>query len=148
MIDAEFHWNGDRAEAFILGEAWERLVRAVEFLFQTIWRRLSTSAGPYYVRRKRNTSAGPKGSQYTKYANPSKPGEPPHLRTGWGRGNVFRDYDALKHEAIIGVSVNAKYMAILELFRNRPWLMETLRLARPQMEAILGQPVQQAGEEG
>lgn len=67
---------------------------------------------------------------YTIYPHPSRPGEPPRVRTGFGRKGVVWEYDAAKMAGRVGVTRNALYMFYLEVgtrrIRRRPWLMATL----------------------
>src|SRR6185312_17133594 len=86
--------------------------------------RVSVLAGPKRVRRRRNTVAGRKGSQYTIFTDPSKPGEYPRLRTGIGRTGTT--YAPTTPEAVVangmrirvGVTESGKHMLILELHRE------------------------------
>lgn len=73
------------------------------------------------------------------YVTPSKPGEPPRKRTGYGAGNVLYEFSKDGLTSRVGVTRNAKYLAILELFRNRPWLKATLDKTRAQLKAIAEQ---------
>lgn len=81
--------------------------------------------------RKRNTKAGRKGSQYTIYPHSSKEGEPPRVRTSFGRSMITMQYLPLKKDprVRVGVRTNAKYMIFLELgtkrIAPRPWLVNT-----------------------
>lgn len=83
------------------------------------------------VQRQRDTAAGKKGSSYTIYPNPSKPGEPPKVRSSYGQANIFNRMFPGEAKVKIGVGENAIYMAYLE-FQNRPWLVSTL-LARREL---------------
>jgi len=68
----------------------------------------------------------------TVYPDPSKPGEPPRKRTGFGQRGIVREFDGLT--ARVGVTKNALYMAYLELgtsrIAKRPWVVSTLRKHR------------------
>lgn len=87
------------------------------------------------TRRKRRskTAGGGKGSQYTTYDNPSKPGEPPRLRTGFGQSHIRHEYNGNKKDPAVRIGVTKKglYMFFLEVgtrtIRPRPWLMATLK---------------------
>jgi len=67
---------------------------------------------------------------YTIYPNPSKPGEAPRLRTGFGRNNVVVNHDPNGQYTRVGVTRNGIYMFYLEVgtrhIARRPWLMRTL----------------------
>jgi len=67
---------------------------------------------------------------YTIYPNPSKPGESPRLRTGFGRKNIVINHDPKGRYVRVGVSQNGMYMFFLEVgtrnIARRPWLMKTL----------------------
>lgn len=79
--------------------------------------------------RTRTTRRGAKGSSYTVYLNPSKPGEPPKVRTGHGRDNIVHEHDARIPASRVGVRKNALYMIYHELGirgAKRPWLVATL----------------------
>jgi hypothetical protein len=84
-------------------------------------------------RRKRKTVAGGKGSGYTTYDNPSKPGEPPRKRTGIGHSNIVWESNDSRHNPAVRIGVNRTgiYMIFLELgtrtIEARPWLLATLR---------------------
>ena len=67
----------------------------------------------------------------TIYPNPSKPGESPRLRTGFGRANVVVNHKGGRNpHARIGVSRNGMYMFWLEVgtrrVARRPWLVKAL----------------------
>lgn len=73
---------------------------------------------------------GPSGR--TVYPDPSKPGEPPRLRTGFGRDNiVWESNDSQSDPRVrVGSTKNGIYMIYLELgtrrIAPRPWLVATL----------------------
>jgi hypothetical protein len=86
-------------------------------------------------KRVKDTTArggGPKGSQYTVYERPSRPGEPPHKITGTGQSNiVYEANDNAKNPATrLGVRQGGKHMIYLELgtqnIEPRPWLVATI----------------------
>lgn len=115
-----------------LNEATKRGVRAVAITAHTlIQQELSVPNTGVRHKRTRATSRGRKGSQYTTYPHPSKPGEPPRLRTGFGRSHVYKEPIDGGLRWRIGVRGNAAYMGLLELGTKRvaarPWLAATLR---------------------
>lgn len=79
-----------------------------------------------------------RGRSYTIYPNPSKPGEAPRLRTGFGRANVVVNHDPKGRYARIGVSKSGMYMFFLEVgtrhIARRPWLLKTLM----ENQAVIG----------
>jgi len=90
-------------------------------------------------RRTRTTSAGRRGSTYTHYV-PSRPGQPPALRTGFGRSSItWWQIDDLT--ARIGIRANGVYMAYLETgtrrIARRPWLSRALDECRDAVTTLL-----------
>lgn len=71
--------------------AGKRLLRAALYFVQYHQQKTGLSAEPYTRTRTRTTSRGPKGSTYTDYARPSRPGEYPRKRTGGGQANILYD---------------------------------------------------------
>lgn len=71
-----------------------------------------------------------KAKSVTIYPNPSKPGESPKVRTGFGRNNIVINHDPKGRYVRIGVSENGMYMFWLEVgtrsIARRPWLLKTL----------------------
>lgn len=93
--------------------------------------------------RTRNTAGGPKGSTYTVYAHPSKPGEYPHKITGHGQQGVAYQPASVAEVAAslfvrIGYFRPVRYMLVLELFRRRLGLVKTLRDLRATLKRIIG----------
>lgn len=119
----DMRWHGDEAIGFIRTAAWEGIVRATEFLNAQILRELNVS--------------NPRP-----YKTPSRPGEPPRKRTGFGQANVLREYDREQLRSRTGVARNAMYMLFLELGTRhtdpRPWLWATVQKNMRQIEALAG----------
>jgi len=75
----------------------------------------------------------------TVYDNPSRPGEPPRLRTGQGRDEIVMEFNDNEKapEVRVGVSAKGIYMIFLELgtrlIQPRPWLLDTLMKFREQI---------------
>lgn len=122
-------WNGKQFEEQLKQATWEGLSRAGAFYHtrcQLIVSRPNTGKS---VKVKRRT---PGGNQRTRtiYPNPSKPGEPPKLRTGFGRRNIVVNYLKASNSVRVGVTANGIYMFYLEVgtrrIARRPWLMRTL----------------------
>lgn len=102
------------------------------------------------VKRKRDTSAGKKGSSYTIYPHPSKPGEYPRLRTGAGRSNVFAKDGggAANPWTRVGVGANGIHLFWLEsgtrYLARRLGLIQTLTDHRQRMGEIALGPIKEA----
>jgi hypothetical protein len=66
----------------------------------------------------------------TIYPYPSKPGEAPRKRSGWGQRHIVWEFDSASVAGRVGVSTHAIYMLFLELgtrfMKRRPWLVVTL----------------------
>jgi hypothetical protein len=90
--------------------------------------------------RTRNTVAGPKGSQYTEFV-PSRPGQPPALRTGSGRSNIRMEIAGDGLSAKVGPSKSTDYMAMLQLgtkkIAPRLWLSRAMREVKAAVKALL-----------
>lgn len=136
--------NTAQALADLHDELARRLLRAA-VLFQTEHRRrVSVPNTGVRRRRVRDTVAGKKGSSYTVYPNPSKPGEYPHLITGQGRsGSAVYEPDTVGGVVAaglvirIGVTQAGRHMAILERYRQRKGLIDTAHDLRGQLAAVL-----------
>lgn len=116
-MNVRVSWNGDEANRRIEIASWEALQRITVYFWSQVQLTLNVSNPRPYL-------------------NSSKPGEPPRKRTGFGAANVLYEFDRKAMASRVGVGRNAKYMAILELFRNRPWLKATLDKVLPQLRAI------------
>jgi hypothetical protein len=143
MTEGHLSWAGDRVVSEALGAGWEGLTRAVVTFHAELLRVLSVPNAGRRVTRTRNTAAGPKGSQYTIYPNPSRPGEPPRLRTGWLRGHVRFELDRGAGKGRVGVDLAALYGVFLELGTRRgldprPWLLATLTRMLPVLRQLAG----------
>ena len=81
------------------------------------------------VKVKRKSKGGNTSSR-TVYNNPSKAGEPPHKRTGFGQQNIILEIDRKKMVGRYGINKNAKYMFWLEVgtrfIAARPWMVRAL----------------------
>lgn len=133
-------WFGDKAHAR-LRDAAAGAIRAAAALVQTRARILCNAPAKRMRRRRRRTTPrGPRGSWYTEFVG-SAPGQPPMLRTSFGRRNILTEFYADSITAKVGPSVNADYMAYLELgtakIAPRPWLSRALREVRPAIDALL-----------
>lgn len=120
MIRAKLTYEDPSEKVVAL--AWRGLQRAVVFYFNHLQQVLNKS--------------NPRP-----YKTPSKPGEPPRKRTGFGAANVRYEFDEKAGEARVGVATNAKYMGFLEIgtrkMAARPWLLSTMIRLMPQLKALL-----------
>lgn len=125
----ELSWHGREFEQHLRQATAQGLNRAATFLHAECRREVSKPNSGKRVKVKKQTPGGNKRSR-TIYPNPSKPGEPPKLRTGFGQRNIVKEFDAASMEARVGVTANAMYMFYLEVgtrtIARRPWLMATL----------------------
>ncbi|MDO8598439.1 MAG: hypothetical protein Q7R45_17655 [Sulfuricaulis sp.] len=121
MFRAKHKDNSKEVYRWIEKAGWEGILRATVYFWQTVQQVLNVNNPP-------------------PYKTPSAPGEPPRKRTGFGQSNVIYETDRAGMRTRVGVLSNAKYLATLELFRNRPWLMATLRKVWPKLKALVSQP--------
>jgi hypothetical protein len=121
------------------------LKRATVFLHSKCREATNIANTGVRVAVKRQTPGGNKKSR-TIYSNPSKPGEAPRKRTGWGQRHIVWEFDASRIAGRVGVSAAAIYMLFLELgtrwVKRRPWLVVTLmkNLAMIGQLACTGKP--------
>lgn len=120
---AELRWHGDSLLEELDDACAEGLLRAAVF-FQTTHKAKLSVSNP------------------RPHKTPSKPGEYPRLRTGFGRNAVM--YEPTTKGEIkqtltvkIGYLANAWYMALLEVKRRRKGLKDTLELIRQQLQALM-----------
>ncbi len=118
VMKAGHSWNGNGAAGFVKGIAWEGILRATVYFWQQCQQTLNVS-NPH------------------PYKTPSLPGEPPRKRTGFGQSSVTYETDKASLTTRVGILSVAKYMATLELFRNRPWLLATLKKTLPMLQAMV-----------
>jgi hypothetical protein len=122
-------WNGRAFEQKLRESTATGLNRATTFLHAECRREVSKPNSGVRVPVKRKAKGGNKKSR-TIYPNPSKPGEPPKLRTGFGQRNVVKEFDAPSMRGRVGVTKNGLYMFFLDIgtknIERRPWLMATL----------------------
>lgn len=134
MVSVHVNWHGEEAMDDVRLVVWKSVQKAVVFLWEKVQEALDVpNTG---VRVKRLFRRG----SYTVYPDPSKPGEPPRKRTGYGQRNVLYSLDQREGTGRVGVSANAEYMAYLEVGTRRvaarPWLMATAQAVLPQLRAI------------
>jgi hypothetical protein len=122
-------WNGKEFEDYLRKATVKGLHRATVFLHAECRRAVSKPNSGRRIKVKKQKPGGNKRSR-TIYPNPSKPGEPPKLRTGFGARNVVMEFDKAGMAGRVGVTSNAMYMFYLEVgtrrIERRPWLLSTL----------------------
>lgn len=105
------------------------LVRGVQFYHTQLRLAVSVPNSGVRVKVKRQTPGGNKTSR-TIYPNSSKPGEPPRLRTGFGRSQIVREINKAELSGRVGITKAGIYMAYLDLgtkhIARRPFFMKTL----------------------
>ncbi len=105
------------------------LVRGVQFYHTQLRLAVNVPNSGVRVKVKRQTAGGNKRTR-TVYSNPSKPGEPPRKRTGFGQSQIVREINKAKLSGRVGVTKNGIYMAYLDLgtkhIARRPFFMPTL----------------------
>lgn len=76
----------------------------------------------------------PNSRPYTR----TPPGDPPRLRTGFGRASIKYEIDEKLFKARVGIGSAGKYMAFQELSKrlNHPWMGPTLRTIFARLQAI------------
>jgi hypothetical protein len=126
---SQLKWFGKQFEKTLAAATAEGLKRAGVFYHQRCQQVVSKPNTGRSVPVRRRVPGGNKRSR-TIYPNPSKPGEAPRLRTGFGRKNIVINHDPKGRYVRIGVSQNGMYMFHLEVgtrrIARRPWLMKTL----------------------
>lgn len=140
-------WYGEQALARLERAAGQAVRQAGALLLTRSRLLCSKPAKRIRKRRKRTTSAGPKGSQYTEFIG-SAPGQPPMVRTSFGRRNILLEYYDREKIARVGPAQNADYMAYLELgterIQPRPWLRPAMEQTRGAIEALMQAVLSQA----
>lgn len=97
---------------------------------------------PNTGKRKRIKRGPNKGKSITVYPNPAPIGQPPRLRTGFGRSNViFESNDNTILPAVrVGIRKNAIYMWQHEVGirgKKRPWLVPALLREQSQIVRLI-----------
>ena len=131
-------WHGPQVQAAIQAELGRRLARCAILVCNRAKELLSTD-GTAKGGGRDGKGRFKKSLRYN--ANPSAPGEPPHVQTGRLRGSVAWEVDGL--EARVGT--NVPYGRWLELgttkIAARPWLRRALSECRAQVLEVLGRPL-------
>ena len=117
-MSAKNKWNGDAAYKFAMDGAWEGMLRATVYL----WNQLQNVVGVSNPR------------PYT----PTPKGQPPRVRTGFGRKNIIYEADRATMTTRVGVLRNAIYLAYQEISPrlNHPWLFKTAEALLPQLRTL------------
>jgi hypothetical protein len=112
--EAEFlRWHDGKAEAFLKGAGTE--------LHRIAMHKASIQNEPEVRKFSAALKARRKGSKFlnktqrTIYPNPSKPGESPRMRTGFGRKNIVGGFSRTTMTYRVGYTRAARYMAFHEL---------------------------------
>lgn len=139
-MTTRLRWYGDRIGRELEHAARTAVQRAGAHLMTQARMMANRPAKRERRRRQRTTSAGPKGSTYTHYIA-SAPGQPPAVRTGFGRRNIDMEFYPKRLIARVGVRESADYMIYLELgtrrIAPRPWLKPATDRSRASIEAIM-----------
>lgn len=122
----------------------QRVRIAAEYLRNKVVVNISRPVTKTPMIRKRTTSAGKKGSQYTLVSNRSKPGEFPKADTTLLMKSVFsdvRETEKMIWDGFVGVPI--EYGAVLETNNrlDRRYLTKTLAEERATIERILSGPL-------
>ncbi len=135
-------WNGDALKRQIHAELGRRL-DACAIVVENHAKVLISVDGTARVATVKVDSKGRKrkGTKLVYGANPSKPGEPPHVQTGRLRASVAHERVGL----VARVGTSLLYGRWLELgtvhMAARPWLRRALFECSAQIRAILGRPM-------
>ena len=105
------------------------LVLGVQFYHTQLKLAVNVPNSGVRVKVKRKTPGGNTTSR-TIYPNPSKAGEPPRKRTGFGQSQIKKEVDRKSLTARVGITKAGIYMAYLDLgtkrIARRPFFMPTL----------------------
>jgi len=105
------------------------LTRGVQFYHTQLRLAVSVPNSGVDMKVKRQTPGGNKRTRRV-YSNPSKAGEPPRLRTGFGRSQIVREINKAKLSGRVGITKAGIYMAYLDLgtkhIARRPFFTTTL----------------------
>ena len=127
---AGMKWNGKKFEKFLRHTTADGLNRGGTFYHAKCQEVVGRPNTGVKVKVKRQAPGGNKSTR-TIYPNPSKAGEPPRKRTGFGQRNIVKEFNREKMYVRVGVGANAFYMFLLEIgtrfIERRPWLVSTLK---------------------
>ena len=139
---ADIKWHGDAFEKKLFAHVKRNLAAACIALVNHA-KTLISIEGTGKV-RERDSRGKFKRTKLIYNANPSSPGEPPHVQTGRLRGSVA--FEVLTLGSMIGrVGTNLKYGRWLELgtkkMAARPWLRRSLLELKAAIAAIICRPM-------
>ncbi len=132
-----------------MAEAGAQKLLAMAVTLQTrLMLRLNVLSPRTQVSRTRDTAAGAKGSSYTIYTDPSKPGEYLKKRTGWLQGHIVYEPTSVQEVARlgyvrVGYGQSAKYGGIWERKPKnlrRKGLLDALDEIRPVLLSMMRRP--------
>ena len=154
---ARLQWNGAKFGVWSHDKLFKGL-RAAGFELHRIAQLYASIPNPGVkkkrMRRKSHLAVGAFGAHvvqerrtsYTTYPTPSKPGESPRMRTGFGRRNIVWSASRKRMHARVGYTRNARYMIYHELgiryrkvgFQKRAKIVPALRENEQRLAAIFG----------
>lgn len=140
MIETRLTWSGDELAGEIRLTLTTWVQRATLALWTWCVEALNVpNTGERRKSRTRKTKSG-RAASYTVYPHPSRPGEPPRKRAGWGQRNVKWEVDR-DGVGRVGVTQNAPYLAMLDVGTRdteaRPWLLSTAEAHADQLRAMV-----------
>ncbi len=104
------------------------------------------------TRKRRRNEKAKNRTQRTIYPHPSKPGEPPRKRTGFGRRNIVQGYNRQRKQGRVGYTRAAIYMAYHEVGirysrgrQQRPTIMPIVHNKHAKLVAFGKASVQRRG---
>lgn len=145
-MTAKLKWHGDKFKNFVRKQVAAGMDATGTELHRICRRAASVPNTGMSVAVKRK-SAGGNTSSRTQYPNPSKPGESPRMRTGFGQSNIVLNFlkDTLGWAmARVGYTRSARYMTFHELGiryrrvgkQQRPTVVPSLRNNLARLRAI------------
>lgn len=136
----KLEWHGDEIRRRI-GREYERRILACCLIVERKAKELISVDGTGKGRRTRDAKGKYLKVKLRYGANPSAPGEPPHLQTGRLRGSVAHEV----RDLVGRVGTNVEYGRWLELgtrlCKARPWLRRALTECLPQIHRIMTAPM-------
>jgi hypothetical protein len=129
VIETRIEWHGEDRAGEIRLVALASIQRATLYLWERCVEVLNVPNTGERVKGRGRTPSGRRRTT-TVYPHPSRPGEPPRKRTGFGQRSVKWEVDR-DGVGRVGVATNAAYLAYLEVgtvrVKPRPWLLATVK---------------------